>query len=238
MSVDVLAIGAHPDDVELGVGGTLLQLASQDYSVAILDLTLGELSSRGTVEERMKEAQEAADILNVTIRHNAELPDGGLQNTPEQRQEIIPFIRALKPKVLLIHRAHDRHPDHRIASSLIQDANFFAGVTSIVTDESPYRAPQVFFYNPYYDDDTPPHLIMDISEHIDQKTEALGAYRSQLYNPEYEGAATMISSPEFWDGIRKRAAYWGQRIGVEYGDPIYTDGPLHATNLPGLDTPS
>ncbi len=235
MSVDVLAVGAHPDDVELGLGGTILQLASQGYSVAILDLTLGELSSRGTVEERMTEAQEAADILNVSIRHNAELPDGGLQNTLEQRREIIPFVRALRPTILMMHRAQDRHPDHRVASTLTRDANFFAGVTSIVTDESPWRAPQIFYYNPYYDDDSPPSLIMDISAHIDRKMEALEAYRSQLYNPDYEGTSTMVSSPEFWEGIRRRAAYWGQRIGVDYGEPLYTDGPLPATVLPGLE---
>ena len=115
MSVDVLAIGAHPDDVELGVGGTLLQLANQGYAVGILDLTLGELSSRGTVEERMIEAQHASDLLQGWVRDNAELPDGGLQNTPDQGSEIIPFIRMLKPHILLVHRKNDRHPDHRIA---------------------------------------------------------------------------------------------------------------------------
>ncbi len=225
MSVDVLAVGAHPDDVELGVGGTLLQLANQGYAVGILDLTLGELSSRGTVTERMKEAQDASEILQVSIRHNAELPDGGLQNTPEQRREIIPFIRMLKPRILLLHRKNDRHPDHRIASELVRDANFFSGVNSIVTEESPYRAPHIYYYNPYSDDQTPPQVIMDISPVFDLKLDALSAYRSQLHNRDYEGAKTLVSSESFWEGIRKRAAYWGNRVGVEYGEPLYREGP-------------
>jgi bacillithiol biosynthesis deacetylase BshB1 len=226
MSVDVLAIGAHPDDVELGVGGTLLQLATKGYTVGILDLTLGELSSRGTVEERMKEAQNASEILQVAIRHNAELPDGGLQNTPEQRREIIPFIRMLKPRILLVHRKNDRHPDHRIASELVRDANFFAGVSSIVTEESPHRATHIYYYNPYSDDQTPPQVVMDISDHFDQKLDALRAYQSQLHNPSYQGADTMVSSESFWDGIQKRAAYWGNRVGIEYGEPLYREGPV------------
>jgi N-acetylglucosamine malate deacetylase 1 len=235
MSVDILAIGAHPDDVELGVGGTLLQLASQGYSVGILDLTLGELSSRGTVEERMVETQIASDILQVSIRHNAELPDGGLQNTPEQRIEIISFIRMLKPRILLVHRKNDRHPDHRIASELVRDANFFAGVTSITTEEAPHRASHIYYYNPYSDDQTPPQVVMDISPFFDQKLNALRAYQSQLHNPNYEGAKTLVSSASFWDGIQKRAAYWGSRIGVEFGEPLYREGPTGISGFAELE---
>lgn len=235
MSVDVLAIGAHPDDVELGVGGTLLRLSSHGFSTGILDLTLGELGSRGTVEERMGEAQEASEALNVSVRHNAELPDGGLANTPEQQREIIPFIRAQKPRVILAHRASDRHPDHRAACELVRSANFFAGVTSIATDESPYRAPYVYYYNPYFDDDAAPQMVMDVSEFFEQKLEALSAYRSQLHNPDYDGPHTEVSSPEFWEGVRKRAGYWGNRIGVAYGEPLYADGPLGMVVLPGLE---
>lgn len=236
MSVDVLAIGAHPDDVELGVGGTLLQLANQGYSVGILDLTLGELSSRGTVEERMKEAQDASEILQVAIRHNAELPDGGLQNTPDQRLDLIPFIRMLKPTILLVHRKNDRHPDHRIASELVRDANFFAGVGSIVTEEAPHRASHIYYYNPYSDDQTPPQVVMDISPYFERKLDALRCYRSQLHNPNYEGISTMVSSEAFWEGIQKRAAYWGNRVGVEYGEPLYREGPVAITGFAELET--
>lgn len=236
MSVDVLAIGAHPDDVDLGVGGTLLLLADQGYSVSILDLTQGEAGSRGTAPERMKEADEAAEILHVEDRYNAELPDGGLSNTVEQQRKIIPFIRALRPAIILCHRNSDRHPDHRAAYDLVRDANFFAGVSSIVTDEGPYRAPYCYSYNPYFDDDTPPTMVMDISDYFEEKLSALEAYRSQLFNPGYEGPDTMVSSEEFWEAIRTRAAYWGNRIDVDYGEPLYADGPLPLTLLPGLET--
>lgn len=235
MSIDVLAIGAHPDDVELGVGGTLLRLAQDGYQVGILDLTLGELSSRGTIEERMAEAQVAADVLGVSVRHNAELPDGGLQNTPEQRMEVIPFIRMLKPKMLLVHRKNDRHPDHRIASELVRDANFFSGVSTIETDEPAYRADHIYYYNPYTDDQTPPQVVMDISPVFAKKMKALRAYHSQFHNPDYDGAKTMVSSESFWTGIEKRAAYWGNRIGVEYGEPLYREGPMGIAGFSELE---
>ena len=235
MSVDVLAIGAHPDDVELGVGGTLLLMADQGYGVCILDLTRGEAGSRGTVKERMKEADKAAGLLDVEDRYNAELPDGGLTNSTEQQRKLIPFIRALRPTVILCHRGNDRHPDHRAACDLVRDANFFSGLVSIATDEGPYRAPYLYRYNPYFDDDAQPDIVMDVSEVFDDKLKALEAYGSQLFNPRYEGPETLVSSEEFWDAIRTRAAYWGSRIGVGYGEPLYADGPLPLTTLPGLE---
>ena len=235
MSVDVLAIGAHPDDVELGVGGTLLKLAQDGYRVGILDLTLGELSSRGSVEERIREAQDASERLQVTVRNNAELPDGGLQNIPEQRDEVLAYIRMLRPKLLLVHRENDRHPDHRIASALVRDANFFAGVSSIVTEDSPYRADHIYYYNPYFDDDTAPQFVMDISDVFTAKMDALASYRSQFHNPDYQGAETLVAIEAFWKGIEKRAAYWGHRIGVEYGEPLYREGPLGITKFKELE---
>ncbi len=235
MNVDVLAIGAHPDDVELGVGGTLLLLADQDHHVCILDLTRGEAGSRGTVKERMKEADKAAGLLDVEDRYNAELPDGALTNSTEQQRKLIPFIRTLRPTVILCHRRNDRHPDHRAAYDLVRDANFFSGVASIATDDGPYRAPYIYYYNPYFDDDAAPDIVIDVSEVFEDKLKALESYKSQLFNPGYEGPGTLVSSEEFWDAIRTRAAYWGSRIGVDYGEPLYTDGPLPLTTLPGLE---
>ena len=235
MSVDVLAIGAHPDDVELGVGGTLLLMADQGYGVCILDLTRGEAGSRGTVKERMKEADKAAGLLDGEDRYNAELPDGGIANTTEQQRKLIPFIRALRPTVILCHRGSDRHPDHRAACDLVRDANFFSGLVSIVTDEGPYRAPYLYRYNPYFDDDAQPDIVMDVSEVFEEKLKALEAYRSQLFNPRYKGPETFVSSEEFLEAIRTRAAYWGNRIGVAYGEPLYADAPLPLMTLPGLE---
>jgi bacillithiol biosynthesis deacetylase BshB1 len=235
MNVDVLAIGAHPDDVDLGVGGTLLLLAAQGFTTAILDLTQGEAASRGTADERVREADKSARILQVRERYNAELPDGGIANTPEQRLRIIPFIRALKPTVILHHHATDRHPDHGVAHALVRDANFFAGVSTVETDEDPYRAPYLYSYHPYQDSADPPAVVMDVSDFQERKLRALKSFKSQLYNPGYAGPETYVSSPEFWDNITTRAAYWGSRVGVTYGEPLYSAGPLLMNYLPGLD---
>jgi len=237
MSVDVLAIGAHPDDVDLGLGGTLLLLAAQGFRTAILDLTQGEAASRGTPRERLHEADKSARILQVDERYNAELPDGAIANSPEQRLRVIPFIRALQPAILLAHHAEDRHPDHRAAAELIRDANFFAGVATIETEEEPYRAPHTYAYAPYADGRDTPAMVMDISEFFERKLKALKCFRSQLYNPRYGGVETYVSSPEFWDTITTRAAYWGSRIGAAYGEPLYTREPLPLDILPGLEVP-
>jgi bacillithiol biosynthesis deacetylase BshB1 len=234
MSVDVLAIGAHPDDADLGLGGTLLLLAAQGFSTAILDLTQGEAASRGTPEERLREADKAARVLQVRERYNAELPDGGLANTPEQRMRIVPFIRALRPSIILNHHPTDRHPDHAVAHDLVRDANFFAGVASIETDEEPYRAPHIYLYHPYQDSNDAPAFVMDISDFLERKLRALQSYKSQLHNPNYAGPETYVSSPEFWEFLSTRAAYWGNRVGVAYGEPIYASAPFALDYLPGL----
>jgi len=235
MNVDVLAIGAHPDDVDLGVGGTLLLLAAQGFSTAILDLSQGEAASRGTPEERVREADRSARVLQVRERYNAELPDGDIENSPDQRLRVIPFIRALRPAVILSHHGTDRHPDHGAAHALVRDANFFAGVASIETDEDPYRAPNIFHFHPYQDDEDPPAMVVDVSDHFERKLRALKSFKSQLFNPGYRGTETYVSSPEFWDNIMTRAAYWGSRVGVAYGEPLFAPGPLLLNYLPGLE---
>lgn len=234
-TVDLLAIGAHPDDVELGAGGTLLRAVREGLRVGVLDLTRGELSSRGTPGERRAEAKRAAGLLGLVTRENAELPDGGLANTQEQRRAIIPFIRALKPKVLLTHAAGDRHPDHAMAHGLVRDANFFAGVTSIETDAQPHRAARLYFFRPYRDNAQEPRFVMDISEFFERKLEVLRAHASQFHNEEYSGDETHVSSARFWEAIRTRAAYWGDKIGAEYGEPFHSEGPLGLDRLPGLE---
>ncbi len=232
--LDVLAIGAHPDDADLGVGGTLLRLAEQGLKVGILDLTRGEAGTRGTVEERAAEAEEAAKGLGVATRRNAGLPDGGVANSDEQRKRLIPLLRELRPRIILSHLDGDRHPDHNAAHGLVRDANFFAGVASVEGAGEPYRASAMYYYRPYMDGEPEPTWVMDISEFMERKLEALQAFRSQLYNPGYEGEDTVVSSRAFWDSIETRAAYWGGRSQVRYGEPLYADGPIALTSLPGL----
>lgn len=225
MSVDVLAIGAHPDDADLGVGGLLIKLAAQGQRTAILDLTQGELGSRGTVEERQQEAAHAATLLGLACRENAGLPDGGLADIPEQRTVVAHWIRKLKPRLLLLPMVPDRHPDHEAAHHLCKSANFFAGVASIDTGDAHYRAPEVFYYHPYFVGQDTPAFIADISEQFEKKHEALRAFKSQFHNPDYDGPETLVASEQFWGDITTRAAYWGGRIGVAYGEPLFSPDP-------------
>lgn len=236
-TVDILVVGAHPDDVEVGMGGLIHKMVSAGYTVGILDLTEGELASRGSPKERAKEARAAAKVLGVARRENVKLRDGRIANTWEQQQKVVPFIRSFKPQILIAPMSDDRHPDHNSAHGLIRDANYFAGLTRMDADaqREPHRVMRRFFYR-VYGDPTPPQLVMDISEHLDAKLEALKQYKSQFYNPEYEGVPTYVSSPQFWEFVRTRAAYWGNRIGVEYGEPLYITRPLGIDSLPTLET--
>lgn len=238
MTVDVLAIGAHPDDADLGVGGLLCKLAHAGKRAAILDLTEGELSSRGTVEERRQEAEESARILGLAERRNAGLPDGGVANVPDQRLILIRAIRALCPRVLLAPMVPDRHPDHAAAHNLAKDANFFAGVHGIDTGQAPHRAEAVYYYHAYQEIEREPTHVVDISTVFGQKLDAIRAFRSQFYNPDYPGPATHIASRVFWEQIETRAAYWGGRTGVSHGEPLYGTMPVAMNLPPELEDPS
>lgn len=230
MKADVLAIGAHPDDVELGVGGLIHKLTQHGRTVVILDLTQGEMGTRGTPELRAAEATEAARILGVTARENADLPDGGLANTADQQRRMIPFIRKYRPSIVLAPMVPDRHPDHQAAHALVRDANFFAGLERIETGQERYRARSLYFYHPYFEA-AMPTFVMDVSEHFKVKLEALSAYKSQFYNPERVEPETLVASKEFWESIEKRAAYWGSRVGVAYGEALYVEGPMKAEGM-------
>ncbi|MCC6155229.1 MAG: bacillithiol biosynthesis deacetylase BshB1 [Candidatus Hydrogenedentes bacterium] len=230
---DLLVVGAHPDDVEVGVGGIVANAAKAGKHVAILDLTEGELGSRGSVAERRAEAQAAAQMLGVAHRANAQLPDGGIANSEGMRQKLIAHIRELRPRILLCPMHTDRHPDHDAAHYLVRDANYLAGLSRIDNGQEPHRAVHVYYYR-VYGESTPPSALIDISDVFETKLAALRAYKSQLFNPQYEGAATFVSSEAFWNSIRVRAEYWGARIGVKYAEPIYSDAPIALTTLPGL----
>lgn len=230
---DLLVVGAHPDDVEVGVGGIVAKSARAGKRVAILDLSEGELGSRGSVEERRSEAQTASNALGVAHRVNAQLHDGGIANCDSQRQILITHLRELRAAVLLCPMHTDRHPDHDAAHYLVRDANYLAGLSRIDTGQGPHRAAHVYYYR-VYGESTPPSALINISDVFETKLAALRAYKSQLFNPQYEGAATFVSSEAFWNSIRVRAEYWGARIGVKYAEPIYSDAPIALTTLPGL----
>lgn len=237
MNIDVLAIGAHPDDADLGVGGLLCKLARAGRTAMVLDLTKGELGSRGTVEERRVEAAEAAKSLGILGRRNAGLPDGGITNIPEQRLVLIRILRELRPTILLAPMAPDRHPDHAAAHELVRDANFFSGVHGVDTGQPPHRANTVYHYRAYEGNGESPTHVVDISTVFEEKMAALRSFRSQFYNPGYTGPETMIASLAFWEAITTRAAYWGNRIGVRYGEPLYGTLPVAMDLPPELESP-
>ena len=232
--VDVLMVGAHPDDVELGIGGLAHKLGAYGLKVGILDLTRGELSTRGSIEERQQESNKATSILGVAARKNAGLRDGGIENTHDQRQVVIPFIRSFRPRVLIFPMALDRHPDHVATHHLVRDSAYFSGLPRIKTSQEPFRPTIMYCYHPYFEDSPPPYLVVDVSDSFDTKMEALRAHKSQFYNPEYEGEDTLISSAQFWGSIETRGAYWGNRIGVKYGEPLHSYGPVGVVLPPGL----
>ncbi len=234
MSMDVLAVGAHPDDVDLGIGGLMHKLALSGYATAILDLTQGEMGTRGTAKERFEEATEAAVRLGVSVRENAGLPDGRLENGHDQRLALIPFIRKYRPGILLAPMTPDRHPDHAAAHDLVRDANFMAGLARIETGQETWRAPTIYHYSPYHDPAGAPAFVVDISGHFEAKLHALRAFASQFHNPDYDGKPTLIASEGFWNSIETRAVYWGNRIGVSHGEPLYTHEPVKLDLLPGF----
>lgn len=232
--VDILAIGAHPDDVEVGVGGMLHRFANAGMRIGILDLTRGERGTRGTVDERRVEAAEAATLLGAIHRANAALPDGGVADAPDQREALIPYLRAFAPKIIIAPFDADRHPDHEAAHHLTRNANYLAGLTRIDTGQPPHRAAHVYYYR-VYGDSTPPQVVVNISGEFEVKMKALQAHRSQFHNPDYPGTPTYVSSEGFWKSIRTRAEYWGQRIGATHAESLYALEPLVLDSLPGIE---
>lgn len=223
--IDILAFGAHPDDIELGIGGILAKAVNNGFKVGMIDLTKGEMASRGTVEERQIEAQNASNILGVPIRENLGLKDSQIQPVWEQKIAVIQAIRKHRPRIIFATMSEDKHPDHHNAHYLIREANYLSGLHKIETGQEPYRCQTLLYYYPYYEIHTPTFVI-DISNYFEQKIKSLQAHRSQFFNPDYSGPQTFISSEKFWDSIRNRCAYWGSKINVLYGETIYTTEPI------------
>lgn len=226
MKVDILAIGAHPDDVELSCSGTLLRHLAAGKSVGLLDLTRGELGTRGTADIRDREAREAAELMGARFRYNAGLADGFFQHDRESILRIVRVIRECRPEIVLANAVSDRHPDHGRAAKLIADACFFSGLVKIPTyDEqgSPHerwRPRAVYHY--VQDHDLRPHFVVDITEHMDRKIELVLAFRSQFYNPEAKEYSKELSTPisgeDFINFLRAKAATYGREAGFQYGE--------------------
>ena len=234
MKLDVLAIAAHPDDVELCCAGTLAALARSGKKVGVLDLTRGEMGTRGTPELRLDEARKAADILGLAVRENAGLPDCGLENTVAHREAIIRFIRRFRPDICFVNAPEDRHPDHRNAARLALDALFYSGIAKLEVpgaDPEPWRPRHILHFMQHWPFE--PTFVFDITGTIDIKEKAIRAFASQFDAPEDDdGPQTYVSSKRFFEALRGRAREYGQQIGVDFGEPfLYYGGPVPLNSL-------
>jgi len=235
--LDVLAFGAHPDDVELSAGGTLCMLVAAGYTAGIVDLTRGELGSRGDAEMRAREADDAAAILGVGIRENLRIPDGNIENTPGNRDRVIRVLRKYRPRILLINAPECRHPDHRNAARLVADAAFYSGLSRIEFDDEelrPWRPHHVLHYMQSIPFE--PTVVVDVSAVWERRMKALLAFRSQFHSEAYKAATdepeTFVSNPDFLRWVEARAVTYGYRIGARYGEPfLYRHGPIGTDDL-------
>ncbi|MBB4635814.1 bacillithiol biosynthesis deacetylase BshB1 [Longimicrobium terrae] len=219
--VDLLAIAAHRDDVELLCGGTMARMAAQGYRTGILDLTAGERGTDGSAQLRGEESDAAAVILGVTARRNAGLPDAGLQNTPETRQLIAGFVRAFRPRVVIIPFMNGRHPDHRIASQLAYDACFLAGLAKLDAPGAPHRPEKILYALTYREDAIKPSFVVDITDFMETKMKAVHCYSSQFDGKTWGGEVFPGGDRPLYDQVRMHAARYGSLIRTEYGEPFH-----------------
>ncbi len=214
---DVLAIAAHRDDVEQTCGGTLLRMAARGLRTAILDLTQGEAGTRGTAQERAREAEEAAGILGVGWRQALTLPDGAIENTLENRVAVARVLRTLRPRVVILPYWHARHPDHAVTGTLGYDACFLAGLKSIETGAEPHRPFKIVYASLYAD--VRPSFVVDITPFVEQRHQALMAYQSQYAN-QPAGSGLFVPEEEIRERTFAEARHYGLLAGVRYGEPF------------------
>jgi hypothetical protein len=235
--LDILAFGAHPDDVELGCAGTLLGAIAEGKKVGVIDLTKGELGTRGNTSQRIKEAQLASEIMGLSVRENLEMADGFFINNKEHQLVIIETIRRFKPSILFCNAPEDRHPDHGRAASLVEDAAFLSGLSKIQTihngiAQEAWRPTQVFHY--IQSRSLTPNFVVDISAHMDKKMESILAHSSQFYDPNSIEPETFISGTAFLEFVKGRAKELGQQIGVQYAEGFITKKLLGIGSLDAI----
>lgn len=237
MKLDILAFGAHPDDVELGCSGTILKEISLGKSVGIVDLTRGELGTRGSAEIRDQEANAAAKILGVSVRENLNMRDGFFINDEKHQLEIIKMIRKYQPEIVLCNAIDDRHIDHGKGSKLVSDACFLSGLMKIETDydgtlQKPWRPKVVYHYIQWKNIE--PDFVVDITGFTDTKIEAILAYRSQFYDPDSKEPESPISSKNFLESLNYRSRDLGRLTGVEHAEGFTVERYLAVNSLADL----
>lgn len=223
MKLDALFVASHPDDIEITAGGTAIKLINEGKKVGIVDLTRGELSTRGTIQTRKKETEEASKVMGIHFRTNLKMEDGNIANIKANRAKLIKVIRETKPTIMFAPYPSDRHTDHINASNFIRESAFLSGLTKIKTGKlEAYRPQRVFYYRHAYD--FPITFIVDISDTFKQKMKAIECYSTQFYKSKSTSAdepETYISTSLFWKDLESRARFFGFKIGAEFGEPFY-----------------
>lgn len=237
MTLDLLAFGVHPDDVELSCSGVLLVEKKRGKKTGIIDLTEGELGTRGTAETRRQEAADAARILNVDVRENLGLADGFFANDKASQVKVIEAIRAYRPDIIVCNAPEDRHPDHGRSASLVSDAAFLSGLRKIQTyrdgkEQEAWRPKYVLNY--IQDRYLKPDFVIDVTDVFEQKLEAIRAFKTQFHNPESDEPQTYISTPDFLDSIIYRYKMFGKMIGVKYAEGFISKKMIGIRNLDAL----
>jgi len=235
MQLDSVAFGAHPDDIELFCGGTLIKLGSQGRKIGVISLTQGELGTRGSPEIRSQESQKAATLLKVSTHKILDIPDGNVAVNWENKLKIIREIRTYQPAVVFAPYWKDRHPDHENTSNLVREAAFLSGLKKIETDQQAHRPYKVIYYPCWFE--FRPSFVVDITECHDQKIKAIQAYRSQFDHPDkskFGDEETPISRPEFLERITTRDRYYGSSIGTTFGESFLVREPLRLDDPIGL----
>ncbi|WP_336717035.1 bacillithiol biosynthesis deacetylase BshB1 [Chryseobacterium mucoviscidosis] len=237
MKTDILAFGAHPDDVELGCGGTIAKLVSEGKTCVIVDLTRGELGTRGTEETRKAEANDAARILGVSIRENLEMRDGFLENSEDYQMRIVKMVRKYRPEIVFANTIDDRHPDHAKGAKLVSDACFLSGLRKIETVlegevQEAWRPNHIFHYMQWKN--VEPEFVIDISEFLDAKIAACKAFKTQFYDPDSKEPETPITSKNFLDSLTYRAMDLGRLSGVAYAEGFTSEKLIALKNFDGI----
>lgn len=234
--LDLLAVGCHPDDVELTCGGTLRRAADQGHRTGILDLTRGEMGSRGTPETRAAEAARAAELLGAAVRENLGLPDAHLSNDEEGRAQVVDALRRLRPSVVILPYFRGRHPDHRIGSELVRDACFLAGLKNY--GEGPAHRPRKLLYAASFREDVrKPSFVVDITEQFDRKLAAIRCYGSQFDNVTQAGEAFPTGQP-FYELVAMQNRHYGSLIRRPFGEPFVTEETMAVDDVVSLDVAS
>lgn len=234
MKLDILAFGAHPDDVEISAGGTIAKHVAEGKTVGLVDLTRGEMGTRGTTLDRLNEGGQAAMVLGAKIRENLEMPDGGIFNNETNRLKVAHIIRKYRPEIVLANAPYDRHPDHGQGGQLVKEATFLAGLAKVQTYENgdlqdPWRPK--FFYQYIQYQFIKPDFVVDITGYMDKKMEALKAHKSQFFDPNSKEPQTVISGEGFLDSIKARDKEFGRQIFTDYAEGFIAERFVGVKNL-------